>query len=108
MNGAPTPAAYPSGPTPGASAQTPGAGLSYQTPGVYAGAATAAAEPLEYHERNQNQKALPKDWVVKGVRVIVEQSDFQENRLIGQYGERFLFYFSRSSTLSSSFSLSET
>ncbi|GAA5969321.1 hypothetical protein JCM3765_001884 [Sporobolomyces pararoseus] len=84
-NAAPTPAAYPSGPTPAASAQTPGAGLSYQTPGVYAGAATTAAEPLEYHERSQTQQALPKDWVVSEVRVIVEKSDFQDNRLIGQY-----------------------
>ncbi|GAA5896128.1 uncharacterized protein JCM6883_001723 [Sporobolomyces salmoneus] len=83
--GAPTPAPYPPGPTPAASAQTPGAGLSYQTPGVYAGAATTAAEPLEYHERSQNQNALPKDWVVQGVRVIVEESTFQSNRLIGQY-----------------------
>lgn len=86
-NAAPTPAAYPSGPTPAASAQTPGAGLSYQTPGLYAGAATTAAEPLEYHERGRDQNALPKDWVVAGVRAIVEKSDFQANRLIGQYGK---------------------
>ncbi|GAA6060688.1 hypothetical protein JCM10212_005070 [Sporobolomyces blumeae] len=84
-NGAPTPAPYPSGPTPAASAATPGVALSYQTPGVYAGAATAAAEPLEYREPGQDKENLPKDWVVSGIRVIVENSAFQEDRLIGQY-----------------------
>ncbi|GAA5929923.1 hypothetical protein JCM1841_001260 [Sporobolomyces salmonicolor] len=86
--GAPTPAAYPSGPTPsaayGAAVATPG-GYPYQTPGAYAGAATAAAEPLEYEEKSQAGQALPKDWVVTGIRVIVEESKFQDNRLIGQY-----------------------
>ncbi|GAA6032088.1 hypothetical protein JCM8097_007064 [Rhodosporidiobolus ruineniae] len=88
--GAPTPAAYPAGPTPGASygasAQTPGAGYPYQTPGAYAGAATAAAEPVEFREREEGGRALPKDWIVKNVRVIVGQSSFQGNRLNGQFG----------------------
>ncbi|GAA6016192.1 hypothetical protein JCM10207_000427 [Rhodosporidiobolus poonsookiae] len=88
--GAPTPAAYPSGPTPGASygaaAQTPGAGYPYQTPGAYAGAATAAAEPMEYKEREDKALQLPRDWVIDGVRIIVQQSSYQDNRLFGQFG----------------------
>ncbi|GAA5888624.1 hypothetical protein JCM6882_009024 [Rhodosporidiobolus microsporus] len=88
--GAPTPAAYPSGPTPGASyggaVQTPGAGFTYQTPGAYAGAATAAAEPMEYVKREEEKAALPKDWIVEGVRLIVAESSFQGNRLSGQFG----------------------
>ncbi|GAA5832358.1 hypothetical protein JCM11251_006422 [Rhodosporidiobolus azoricus] len=88
--GAPTPAPYPSGPTPGASygasAATPGAGYSYQTPGVYAGAATAAAEPMEYSQIKEEKGAVPKDWIVDGVRLIVAESAFQGNRLIGQFG----------------------
>ncbi|GAA5983869.1 hypothetical protein JCM11641_006402 [Rhodosporidiobolus odoratus] len=88
--GAPTPAAYPSGPTPGASygaaAQTPGAGYPYQTPGAYAGAATSAAEPVDYKVKEEEEKVLPSGWVVEGVRVIVQESTFQDNRLLGQFG----------------------
>lgn len=87
---APTPGAYPSGPTPGAyhAVATPGGYPAYQTPGTYAGAATAAAMPLEYQERSGDSgTGLPKDWVEVGVRVIFAQSEFQNNRLVGQYGE---------------------
>ncbi|GAA5998472.1 uncharacterized protein JCM10292_002719 [Rhodotorula paludigena] len=91
--GAPTPAAYPSGPTPGgpgaygAAAATPAGGAyPYQTPGAYAGAATAAAEPLE--ERGAGaafQVPPPSDWITPSVRVICKDSAFQGNRLLGQY-----------------------
>ncbi|SCV70406.1 BQ2448_1800 [Microbotryum intermedium] len=85
---APTPAAYGVAPTPGGAygAPTPGAGYqSYQTPGVYQGAATVAAQPLEYQPRHDLKQGLPSDWVVEGIQVIVTNSTFQENRLDGQH-----------------------
>ncbi|KAK4055816.1 transcription elongation factor spt5 [Microbotryomycetes sp. JL221] len=83
--GAPTPAAYGAAPTPGAygSGPTPGY-ATYQTP--YAGAATAAAQPLEYHERDASGQALPSDWVTEGLRVIFTKSTFQGGRVDDQYG----------------------
>ncbi|KAK4046811.1 transcription elongation factor spt5 [Microbotryomycetes sp. JL201] len=84
--GAPTPAAYGAAPTPGAylSGPTPGY-AAYQTPGTYAGAATAAAQPLEYTERDNTLQSLPDDWVTEGVRVIFAKSSFQGGRVDDQY-----------------------
>ena len=92
---APTPGAYPSGPTPGAYAAvaTPGGYGTYQTPGTYAGAATAAAQPMEYQPRMQEGGVLPEDWIFTGIRVIFADSDFQKNRLTGQFGQSLLLFF---------------
>lgn len=93
--GAPTPAAYPSGPTPGgpgaygASAQTPAGGsYPYQTP--YAGAATAAAEPLEERQASVAAVPPPREWVIEGVRVMCKSSAYQGDRLVGQHGASLL------------------
>ena len=87
---APTPGAYHSGPTPGAygAAATPGGfgGYPAQTPGGYAGAATAAAEPLDQYRRAAPSAALPRDWVVVGVRVVFGKSNYHQNNFEGATG----------------------
>ena len=85
-SGAPTPG-YPATPY-GASAATPGNyGSSAQTPGGgYAGAATTAAQPLEYAPRTQQSFSLPGDWAAPGVKVHFARSSFQNGRYDEQNG----------------------
>lgn len=54
------------------------------------GAATAAAQPMEYQERSNDKESLPSDWVVEGLRVIFAKSSFQSGRVDGQYGTRVI------------------
>lgn len=76
-----------SAPTPAAVGQTPAA---YgQTPAHYEGAATAAAQPMEYVQRRAQQSAVPMDWPLAGLRVVFVESSFRNGGLNAQKGTLF-------------------
>lgn len=96
-NGAPTPYGAPTpgyggAPTPAANggySQTPGGGIVATpaggygpTPG-YHGAATSAAQPLDYVQRVHAASTLPADWVTGGLKVTFIKSAFEN----GQFDE---------------------